>query len=87
MRLALTLAITCMPLWGCPNSQPAADAEHGFEHTVGLARCGQEARQAATTASLALPSDAGADAEKHARRVAALDAFDKCVDSMKDGGI
>lgn len=81
------LVIGALLLAGCAGSQAADDAQHGFEHSVGLARCGQAARQAATDAQLALPSDAGAEAGKHARRVAALGAFDSCVDSMKEGGV
>ena len=74
-------------LVACPQSQPAADAEHGFEHTVALSRCAQEARQAATNASVAVGSDAGPGVEQRARRAAALTSFDLCLDKMKDGGI
>lgn len=87
MKKLIIPFLACLLWLGCGASQVEADAEHGFDHTVALSRCGQVARQAATDADNALPSDAGADAVKYVRRHAALDAFDRCVDQMKEGGI
>lgn len=78
-----TMFLACFLWLGCGASQVESDAEHGFDHTVGLSRCGQAARQAATDVDV---SDAGPDA-RSARRHAALDAFDSCVERMKEGGI
>lgn len=83
--LAFCAARIMFALVACSPSQPAADAEHGFEHTVGLSVCEQRARQAATDAASA--SDASPAGDYHVRRVAALAAFDKCAAEMKEGGI
>ena len=91
--LACCLAVIIAPAMmqtvaGCGDAKGAADqAEHGLEHTVGLAKCQQQARQAATDAVSHMPSDAGQDAEAHTRRVVAFETFDRCTNEMKDGGI
>lgn len=71
---------------GADVSQVGVDSASNFANVTADARCAQEARQAATDAAMATPSDAGPNAEKHARHVAAMAAFDAC-ESKKDGGI
>lgn len=87
LAAALAFGVALSLATGCAGAaQDATDSASNFSNLLADQECARQARQAATGAALAVPSDAGPNAEKHARHVAALAAFDAC-ESKKDGGL